>query len=56
MLHDFSHGITSDPLTQFAVLFSTLLHEIDHMGVPNAQLVKEGAMIASKYKNQRVAE
>lgn len=55
-LHNHTYGITSDPLTQFAVVFSALIHDVDHTGVPNAVLVKEGAEIASLYKNQSVAE
>jgi class 3 adenylate cyclase len=55
-LHEYTFGITSDPLTQFAVAFSALIHDIDHQGVPNSQLVKEGAAIAEKYRNQSVAE
>lgn len=55
-LHDHTYGITSDPLTQLAVIFSALIHDVDHTGVPNAQLVKEGAEIASIYKNKSVAE
>jgi len=55
-LHDHTYGITSDPLTQFSCVFSALIHDIDHQGVPNAQLVKEGAKIASIYKNKSVAE
>jgi len=51
-----SYGITSDPLTQFAVVFSALIHDADHPGVPNAQLVKEGAPNARRYKNKSVAE
>lgn len=32
------------------------MHDVDHVGVPNAQLVKENAAICSKYRNQSVAE
>ena len=53
---DNSYGISSDPLTQFAVLLSALIHDLDHPGVPNAQLVKEKARLASVYRNKSVAE
>jgi 3'5'-cyclic nucleotide phosphodiesterase len=55
-LHDHTYGITSDPLTQFACAFSALIHDADHEGVSNAQLVKEGVPIAKKYKERSVAE
>jgi hypothetical protein len=55
-LHDHTYGITSDPLTQFAVVFSALIHDVDHFGVPNAQLVKEQAHIATFYNGKSVAE
>lgn len=55
-LHDHTYGITSDQLTQFAVVFSALIHDLDHPGVPNAQLVKEGTHIAGMHKNKSVAE
>jgi 3'5'-cyclic nucleotide phosphodiesterase len=55
-MHDHTYGITSDPLTQFAVVFSALIHDVDHSGVPNAQLVKENAKIAGMYHNKSVAE
>ncbi|CAJ1963430.1 unnamed protein product [Cylindrotheca closterium] len=51
-----SYGITSDPLTQFAVVFAAIIHDVDHPGVPNTQLVKEGAPNAELYKNKSVAE
>ncbi|CAJ1959103.1 unnamed protein product [Cylindrotheca closterium] len=51
-----SYGITSDPLTQFAVVFSAIIHDVDHPGVPNAQLVKENTRNAQIYKNKSVAE
>jgi len=51
-----SYGITSDPLTQFSVIFSAVIHDADHPGVPNAQLVKEKVPLASRYKEKSVAE
>ena len=32
-LHDYTFGITSDPLTHFACAFSALIHDVDHQGV-----------------------
>jgi len=55
-LHDHTYGITSDPLTQLACVFAALIHDVDHTGVPNAQLVKERAHIATVYKDKSVAE
>lgn len=55
-LHDYTYGITSDPLTQFAIVFSALVHDVDHTGVPNGQLAKENPDMASLYRNQSLAE
>ena len=55
-LHDHTYGITSSPLTRFAIVISALIHDVDHTGVPNSQLIKEQASIASVYKNKSVAE
>jgi class 3 adenylate cyclase len=55
-LHDYTYGITSDPLTQFACVFAALIHDVDHPGVPNAQLVKENTPMASVYKKKSIAE
>eukprot|EP00934_Nitzschia_sp_Nitz4_P005687 Nitzschia sp. Nitz4//scaffold314_size20990//18196//20845//NITZ4_008633-RA/size20990-augustus-gene-0.26-mRNA-1//-1//CDS//3329547476//5677//frame0 len=51
-----SYGITNDPLTQFAVVFSAIIHDIDHQGVPNAQLVREDNPMVKKYKGKSLAE
>eukprot|EP00980_Cylindrotheca_fusiformis_P014634 scaffold3974_cov140-Cylindrotheca_fusiformis.AAC.6 len=48
-------GITTDPLAQFAVGFSAVIHDVDHPGVPNAQLVKEKTRNAKIYRKS-VAE
>ena len=36
-LHEYTFGITSDPLTQFAIVFSALIHDVDHQGVSNGK-------------------
>jgi hypothetical protein len=56
LMHDHTYGITSDPLTQFACVFSALIHDVDHPGVPNTQLVKEKTSLAQHYKGRSVAE
>jgi hypothetical protein len=55
-LHDHTYGITSDPLTQFACVFSALIHDVDHSGVPNTQLVSENIELAKRYHGKSVAE
>lgn len=55
-LHDYTFGITSDPLTWFAVVFSALVHDVDHMGLPNSTLVEERSPVAELYKGKSVAE
>jgi hypothetical protein len=55
-LHDYTHGITSDPLAVLAIEFSALIHDADHRGVSNVQLVKEEEQMGTKYKNKSVAE
>ena len=55
-LHDHTYGLTSDPLVQFSVVFSALIHDAEHPGVPNATLVKENDNLAEHYKGQSIAE
>ena len=55
-LHQYTYGITSDSLTQFAVMLSALIHDVDHTGVSNLQLSKENPSLAKKYKSRSVAE
>ncbi|KAL7581160.1 hypothetical protein ACA910_005950 [Epithemia clementina (nom. ined.)] len=55
-LHDHTYGITSDPLTQFAVVLSALIHDADHRGVPNFILAREEERLASVYQNRSIAE
>lgn len=55
-LHDASYGISSDPLTQLAVLMSALIHDAGHTGVPNGQLAKEHPHFTAKYGVKSLAE
>jgi hypothetical protein len=55
-LHDHTYGITSDPLTQFACVFSALIHDVDHTGVPNTRLIEEQPILGERYHNRSVAE
>lgn len=55
-LHDFTFGITSDPLTHLACLFSAMVHDVDHSGVSNMQLCKEKDELAIMYENKSVLE
>jgi hypothetical protein len=53
-LHDHTYGITSDPLTQFACVFSALIHDADHWC---AQPAHQGELHSCKiYKDKSVAE
>jgi 3'5'-cyclic nucleotide phosphodiesterase len=45
-----------DPLIQFGCVLAALVHDADHQGVSNLQLVKEGTTLAARYHNQAVAE
>ena len=55
-LHDYTYGITSDPLTQFACIFGALIHDVDHPGVPNSVLIAEKSTLAEYYSNKSIAE
>ena len=51
-----SYGITSDPLVQFTVVLTAVIHDCDHRGVPNVVLAREEPSLASMYKNRSLAE
>lgn len=55
-LYNRSYGISADPITQFAIVFGAMIHDVGHSGIPNAQLVYEEQEVARKYKNRSVAE
>ena len=45
-----------EPLTQFAIIFAALCHDVDHPGVPNSLLVGESNPLAVAYNNRSIAE
>jgi hypothetical protein len=53
---DTTLGLQSDPLFHFACLFAAIIHDVDHCGVPNTQLMKENPGLASIYGLKSVAE
>jgi hypothetical protein len=55
-VHDCTYGISSDPLVQFAIVFSALIHDVDHTGLTNAELVDSKTDIAKAYDNKSVSE
>lgn len=54
--HHKTYGLKSDPLSHIALLFSALVHDVEHQGVPNRQLVLESDTLALLYNDQSVAE
>jgi hypothetical protein len=43
-------------ILRFACVFAALIHDVDHSGAPNAQLVKEDSPVARLYKGKSIAE
>jgi hypothetical protein len=52
----FTDTIAWDGLTHLAAVFSALIHDVDHTGLPNARLVAEQAPVAIMYGSKSVAE
>jgi 3'5'-cyclic nucleotide phosphodiesterase len=50
-----TYGI-SDPLTQFSIILSALLHDANHVGIPNNALAQEDPALAAAYDGKSVAE
>lgn len=49
-------GISEDPLIHFGLVFSALVHDVEHKGLPNAQLIKEQDKLSAIYINKSIAE
>jgi hypothetical protein len=55
-IHDITYGISSDPLMQFAVVFAALIHDVEHTGFTNKELIAMKSSLASIYGGKCVAE
>jgi hypothetical protein len=51
-----TYGLSLDPLTQFGCILSALIHDVDHPGVSNSQLIQEQSPLAMHYDNKAMAE
>lgn len=55
-LYKYTYGLCSDHLARFAIVFSALIHDVDHRGCSNARLIDEEVSMGEKYRNKSVAE
>ena len=55
-IHEYTHGLNSDPLVLLAITLSALIHDVDHRGVSNMQLAKEEPAMAAKFEMKSIAE
>jgi hypothetical protein len=51
-----TYGIRHDPLVLLALVFSALIHDVEHQGIPNRQLALEDDRLAILYNDQSIAE
>jgi len=49
-------GFRDDPLMQFCMIFSAIIHDVDHRGIPNRQLELEDEELAMQFNDQSIAE
>jgi len=55
-LNRYTNDLSNDPLAQFAVVYSALIHDVDHTGASNSQLIKENDWMAIEYNGKSPAE
>lgn len=55
-LHLSTYGLSSDRMVHLAMIFSAIVHDVEHQGVSNKQLLKEADPTILKYNNCSVAE
>jgi 3'5'-cyclic nucleotide phosphodiesterase len=51
-----TYGLRHDAIALFAMVFAALVHDVEHTGVPNRQLVIENDPLAILYNDQSIAE
>ena len=52
----YTYGYRDDALMQLVQIFSALIHDVEHRGIPNRQLAVEDDALALLYNDQSVAE
>jgi 3'5'-cyclic nucleotide phosphodiesterase len=55
-VHEVTYGLSSDPLMQFSIVFSALIHDVDHTGLTNKELIDMKAPVADVYRSKCIAE
>jgi hypothetical protein len=55
-VYDYSYGINSDPIILLGIIFSAVIHDADHRGVSNTQMMKEETSMAQLYEYKSIAE
>ena len=55
-IHEFTYGINSEPLALVALTFSSLIHDVDHQGCSNNQLLIEEPAMGEMYRGKSIAE
>lgn len=48
--------LSTNPMVHLALVFTALIHDVEHQGIGNKQLVNESNPLALKYKGKSVAE
>ena len=51
-----SDSFKPDPLSEFAIVFAALIHDVGHEGVPNFVLAKQNPTLDAAYKGKSIAE
>lgn len=52
----YSLGAVISPLSKISLLYAALIHDVDHLGVPNISLIRKSHDLAVLYHDQSVAE
>jgi class 3 adenylate cyclase len=55
-IHEITYGMSSDPLMQFSIVYAALIHDVDHTGLTNKELIDMKAPLATAYDDKCVAE
>lgn len=54
--HMRTYGLSSDPLVHFTLVFAACIHDVDHVGLRNEELVQQRLPAAIIYKGRSIAE